>query len=234
MAQSQAHKAETHERILAEASERLRTRGLAAVSIADLMSAVGLTHGGFYRHFESREDLIAQAVSRALVDGRANSERATSGQSVKGVGSTSSVSGVVATSSHAGAVPLQPVPLQRYVKSYLSRSHRDGPGNGCAISALAGDVSHADSETRAVFTQGVKAALARISDQNAGAARASVPIAETPPLSEKAAGEAISLLSTLVGALVLSRAVDDKALSDLILAVNREKLLAGLKASSEA
>ena len=189
MAHSQAHKADTHERILDAAAEQLRLRGLAGISIAELMKEVGLTHGGFYRHFASREDLVAQAVARALADGSARA-RVTQHKS-----------------------------LAHYVRAYLSRSHRDAPGQGCAIAALASEIAYAGDATRTVFTQGIEASLERIAAQ--GAKGAGTPSNSTA--TEDARDQAMLVLSTLVGSMVLARAVDDPALSDRLLAVGREK-----------
>src|SRR5215472_18144550 len=69
MGHSQAEKAESRERILAAASAQIRTQGLESLSVGKLMADAGLTHGGFYGHFASRADLLAQALERALVDG---------------------------------------------------------------------------------------------------------------------------------------------------------------------
>lgn len=194
MAQSREHKAQTRERILAQASERLRADGLSGVSITQLMTAAGVTHGGFYRHFDSREDLIAQATERALREGAAAGARARAGQ---------------------------PPTLAAYVKSYLSRTHRDAPERGCAIAALAADVPHAGALTSEVFTEGLMATLERLAAQFAArGAVASGGSSNPEPMDE-----AIALLSSMVGALVLSRAVKDGALSDRILAVNRSRLI---------
>ena len=70
MGHSQAEKAENRERILAEASRQVRRDGLESLSVGTLMKSVGLTHGGFYGHFESRSALLAEALERALRDGR--------------------------------------------------------------------------------------------------------------------------------------------------------------------
>jgi len=206
MAQSREHKAQTRERILAQASERLRADGLAGVSIAQLMTAAGVTHGGFYRHFDSREDLIAQATERALREGAAAGARARAGQ---------------------------PPTLAAYVKSYLSRTHRDAPESGCAIAALAADVPHAGAPTAEVFTAGLVATLERLTAQFAARAEAAAQTPTTPrqdapsrALPDPApVDDAIALLSTMVGALVLSRAVNDAELSDRILVVNRTRLI---------
>src|SRR5271166_4130463 len=71
MGHSQAEKAQSRERILAEASRQVRHGGLESVSVGTLMKSVGLTHGGFYGHFESRDTLLAEALERALLEGEA-------------------------------------------------------------------------------------------------------------------------------------------------------------------
>src|SRR5579864_6885609 len=80
MGHSQAEKAESRERILAEASRQVRRDGLESVSVGSLMKSVGLTHGGFYGHFESRSALLAEALERALVEGEANAKVQASGR----------------------------------------------------------------------------------------------------------------------------------------------------------
>ena len=125
MARSQAAKAQTHERILTEAAAQIRGDGLESVSVARLMSKVDLTHGGFYNHFESRADLLVQALERALIDGAAR------GRSLRNAGRNES--------------------FEFFVKHYLSRSHRDARKEGCALAALASDVARADEQTRAVM-----------------------------------------------------------------------------------
>jgi TetR/AcrR family transcriptional repressor of nem operon len=123
---SQAEKARSRKRILDAAAVQLRELGLAGISIGELMKSARLTHGGFYGHFESRGDLIAQALDRALVDADASAIRA---GSVKG-----------------------PRTLKSFLNAYLSKAHRDNPTSGCAVAALAGDVARADSRTRDIMT----------------------------------------------------------------------------------
>lgn len=124
---SQAEKAESRERIIANAARQIREGGLESVSIAELMKTAKLTHGGFYGHFPSRSALIAAALERALAEGEAASR---------------------AASSAKGAPTLKSI-----VNSYLSPAHRDRAGSGCAISALAGDVGRADAEVRAIMRE---------------------------------------------------------------------------------
>jgi TetR/AcrR family transcriptional repressor of nem operon len=123
---SQVEKARSRERILDAAAQRLRELGLAGISISELMKSARLTHGGFYGHFESRDDLIAQALDRALADGDASAINAAS---AKG-----------------------PRTLKSFLNAYLSKAHRDDPASGCAVAALAGDVARADSRTRDIMT----------------------------------------------------------------------------------
>jgi len=124
MARSQAAKAQSHERILAAAAAAIRDAGLESVSVGALMRSVDLTHGGFYRHFPSRAELLACALERALHDGEAAANAAHEASRTSGYGTI--------------------------VRNYLSRGHRDARASGCAIAALASDVARADVRCRAV------------------------------------------------------------------------------------
>ncbi len=127
MGHSQAEKAQSRERILRKAADAVRDTGLDSVSVGKLMRSVDLTHGGFYNHFESRSDLLAQALERALVEG----------------GRTA------AASTRSADAPRS---YETRVKSYVSRAHRDARTDGCAIAALASDVARADAASRAVMS----------------------------------------------------------------------------------
>jgi len=127
MGHSQSDKARSRERILRKAADAVRDTGLESVSVGKLMRSVDLTHGGFYNHFASRSDLLAQALERALVEG-----------------------GKLATASlKAGDAARS---YETRVKGYLSRTHRDARTAGCAIAALASDVARADDASRAVMS----------------------------------------------------------------------------------
>jgi TetR/AcrR family transcriptional repressor of nem operon len=117
---SQAEKADSRERILDAAARQIRQGGLESVSIAELMKAANLTHGGFYGHFRSRGALIAAALERALERGDA--------------------AFIAAQPASGGAT------VKSIVNRYLSPAHRDNIGEGCAIAALAGDVGRAGDE----------------------------------------------------------------------------------------
>lgn len=136
MGHSQAAKAASREKILSDAAAQLRAFGPDAVSVGPLMKLAGMTHGGFYRHFASRSDMIAQALERALTDGEARA---------RGGGETG-----------------KPRDLTTIAKSYLSRAHRDAPETGCGIAALVSDVARADEASRDVMSNHVEAFIAAV------------------------------------------------------------------------
>jgi TetR/AcrR family transcriptional regulator, transcriptional repressor for nem operon len=172
---SQAEKAASHERIVQVASRRIRRDGIDNVSVAELMHEAGLTHGGFYRHFDSREGLIAEAVAEALAQGSRRMQ----------------------TSPELG----QPAALSAIVDGYLSRRHRDKQETGCAVAALPTDITRTDARARQVYERQVRSYLDLLTDLTPARDR------DTAHL----------ILGALVGALVLARAVDDRALSNEIL-----------------
>ena len=120
MGHSRAEKAESRERILDVAAGQIRQGGLDSISIAEIMKAANLTHGGFYGHFPSRAGLIAAALERALERGEAKF--------------------VAATATNPDLT------VKSIVNSYLSPAHRDDIREGCAIAALSGDVGRAEDE----------------------------------------------------------------------------------------
>ena len=130
MGYSKAQKANTHERIVKLASKRFREEGLAGIGIADLMKGAGLTVGGFYKHFDSRDDLVAEAVNSAFGGWKRRVDAAKS-------------SG-------------PPVSYEKLIDDYLNEAHRDNPGTGCAFSALAPEIARSDKKTRALTSEQVR------------------------------------------------------------------------------
>jgi len=182
-AQAQANRAH----IVDTASTLFRERGYDGVGVADLMAAAGFTHGGFYKHFGSKADLMAEAASCAL-----------------------------AKSADAAA----DMDLASFMRYYLSRQHRDAPGQGCTMSALCTDAARQPDPVKAAFAAGIEAQLA-VSPYAEGQADG--------PTSEQARARRIALMAQAVGAMVLSRSCpDDSPLADEILDVCREDVLARL------
>ena len=126
MRYSREHKLETHARIVRKASVRLREKGAHGIGVADLMKEAGLTHGGFYAHFDSREALVIEAFTHAM-------DRATEGWR-----------------KLAEKTPREKR-LAMVVNTYLTTLHRDDPGHGCAIPTLGAEIARENSKTRRVF-----------------------------------------------------------------------------------
>lgn len=126
MRYSREHKQETHDRIVKKASVRLREKGAHGIGVADLMKEAGLTHGGFYAHFDSREALVIEAFGYAM-DRSMEHWRKLTGE----------------------AAPEKRLAL--IAESYLSTLHRDNPGHGCSIPALGAEIARESPKTRKAF-----------------------------------------------------------------------------------
>ena len=126
MRYSREHKLETHARIVKKASVRLREKGAHGIGVADLMKDAGLTHGGFYAHFDSREALVIEAFTHAM-------DRST---------------------ERWRKLAEQTPPEKRLamiVNTYLTPLHRDDPGHGCSIPALGAEIARESPKTRRAF-----------------------------------------------------------------------------------
>lgn len=151
MPRASKEQAATHRKtITAESARLFRERGFRGVSVADLMAAAGLTHGGFYVHFESKESLAAEACTEALGEGVKRWRRRMAGES--------------ASSAQRAAL----------IDGYLSSKSRNDPGKSCAVAALANDVARepADSLVRPVYISGLEerlAILASVQQTSSGA-----------------------------------------------------------------
>ena len=168
---------ESRERIVHAAARLLRERGFDGIGVADLMDAAGMTHGGFYRHFGSKDELIASACEKAFAQTRDDLR------------------------ASLAAAPEDP--FAAVVRRYVSAGHRDNPGTACALTTLAADAARRDSpELRAVFTRAVEAYLDGI---------ATLVHTGSDDINRRLS---IALLTEMVGAVVLSRVVSNKALAD--------------------
>jgi TetR/AcrR family transcriptional repressor of nem operon len=160
-------KAETRAKLVREAASRMRSHGPDGVGVADIMRGIGLTHGGFYAHFESKDDLIAQAVAQMfsesagryarILDGTPEAER-----------------------------------LSVFVGRYVSAAHRDTPQRGCPLTTIAADITRQSAAARAAFDDGVAAITGRIDTMLAGEAGPARMARAASILSEMAGAVALS------------------------------------------
>lgn len=128
MRKSKLEAAETRRRIVSAASREFCRHGIHATGLADLMAAAGLTHGGFYKHFRSKDQVIAEACATGLETVIEVAEAAPSGAGKSG--------------------------LEAIVETYLSTEHRDRLSDGCPLAALGSELVHADDEIRAAASEG--------------------------------------------------------------------------------
>ena len=178
---SKEQAAENRERILRAASRLMRERGISGVGVDALTEAAGMTHGGLYSQFGSKERLVEEAVAYAI------------------------------------AAKEQEVPkvfaLRDYVSEYLSAVHRDAPGSGCPFAALCCEMPRQSRGVRERFTAGLRGLIGQLSDRMSS---------EKKPRQRDE--EALATIASLIGAVVLARAVSDHKLSDDILLATKKRL----------
>src|SRR5580698_1892143 len=181
MANSKRDKQTTHERIVRVAAKRFRERGLEGIGVADVMKEAGVTVGGFYKHFRSRDERVVEALATAFKDLDVWEEHTED--------------------------------MAQLLQNYLTEAHRDAPGTGCAMGALLGDVTRGSKSARALYTERVKRSLAF-----------SGALLPSSQRGDKR-GRALLILSALLGAINLARAVSDPDLSREILNGVRDELI---------
>lgn len=180
MRKSKQEAARTRERIVNAAAAEFREHGIAATGLADLMSAAGLTHGGFYRHFDSKDQLIEETCAKAIAT---MTDRLDSAASQR--------------NGRAG--------LKAATTAYLSTQHRDNPRDGCPLAALGSELARANAQTRSAATAGFLKMVDVLASR----------FERTKP--SEARKRAMAAAATLIGALTMSRIVNDEALSESIL-----------------
>ena len=174
-----SRKEATHERIVEAAARAIRRSGYGGTGVADIMKEAGLTHGGFYAHFASREALLAEAADRAGAEA------------------------VAASASIAAAAPPQQE-LQWLLRAYLSREHIANAERGCAVAALGSEMPRQVPEVRRAATRRIKEMIDLVARQS--------PDWGHPGAHERS----LVTVATMVGALILARAVDEPQLSDAL------------------
>jgi TetR/AcrR family transcriptional repressor of nem operon len=194
--------AENRRAIVAAATQLFRERGVEAVGLNELMKHAGFTQGGFYNHFESKADLVAEVLASAMVEGAAE----------------------LAKSARA-PVDDSITALRRYITYYLSRAHRDNIDHGCPVAGFAGDAPRLGAGAQSHFAGGLDDQITIL----AGLIAESGSFA-TSGARRTLRERAISLHCEMVGALVLSRSVAQAApaLSNEILENVQRDVLASL------
>ena len=178
---SKEQAAQNRERILEAASRLMRERGISGMGVDALAEAAGMTHGSLYSQFGSKEGLVEEAVTHAIV-------------------------------AKGREVPDE-LALGDYLSEYLSAGHRDEPGSGCPFAALSCEMARQSGAVRDRFTAGVRGMIGLLSRRMASTLK--------PGQREE---KALAVAASLVGALVLARAVNDLKLSDDILRATRNQL----------
>lgn len=139
MRYNQEHKSATHQRLLQAAARAIRAEGPHRIGVAGVMAKAGLTHGGFYAHFESKDALVAEAIEEMFRQSRARLSREREGRS-----------------------PADG--LRSYIRFYLSPGHRDAIDAGCAVPAMLSDAPRVSGRAREAFARGARGLRQRLSE----------------------------------------------------------------------
>ncbi len=188
--------AQNRERILTSAARLFREHGIAATGVDSITEDAGLTHGGLYSQFGSKEAIAAEAIRFALARGKRVWQRA--------------------LERNPGRRALPAI-----VDGYLSRAHRDSPGDGCVVAALGTDIARQPRRVRQAFTREIKDDLEFLSRL-------------MPDDGRRRYEDAIVAFASMAGALILARAVNDEELSDLILKSTAKRVIKRAKVRASA
>lgn len=165
----------THDRIVDTAAKAIRRSGYSGTGVADIMKEAGLTHGGFYAHFSSRDAMLAEAADKAGEE-------------------------TVAIAKHIFSTVSEDRALEALMKTYLSNEHMANIENGCFFAALGSEMPRQAPEVRKASTCRIKEMIELIKSKFTN--------------QSNAYEKALVMMSTMVGTLLLSRAVDDTQLSE--------------------
>ncbi|MET1027710.1 MAG: TetR/AcrR family transcriptional regulator [Dongiaceae bacterium] len=201
------HKAATRQQVIETAARRFRADGIDATGIAALMAEAGLTHGGFYAHFPSKEALVQEAITVAM--GQMTAKLADLMETAEAGAGEGKRDG----SKSGGRKG-----FDKFLRTYLTPTHRDHPEEGCATAALATEIARHPAKTRHAFTRELQVMVQLIAAHLSPAMSAS-----------KRQDTALAIFSTLMGSLQLARAVSDPDLSRRFLdqGIAAARLLAG-------
>ena len=196
---TQGQKQLNREKIVRAASEGFKLHGVDGIGIQELMKSAGMTNGGFYNHFPSKEDLVLEVYRQGFTDSLA---------------ALAAIREAHPRSARAA--------LHDMVDVYVTAAHRDHPETGCPSASLAVDAGRHGAPPQAEYRRGLEEYISTITDMVLDRAHQ----AGTEPTAAEARERAVALFSQMVGALIVSRAVADAdpALSDEILTANRKDL----------
>ncbi len=183
-----AHKLATRHRILEAASQAFRERGVAETGVDEVMRLAGLTHGGFYAHFQDKSELVAEACAAAFDAAVPNLDR-------------------------IAALPTPSARARLLIDSYLSLRHRENRGSGCVVVSVGADASRLRGAARTGYSRGLTLHIDRLCE----ALRLSLD-----PQHNR--DRVTHLMSSLVGALLFARAIDDPVHSDELMRAMRRHL----------
>ncbi len=175
---SRAQAEANREAVINAASRLFREHGFDGIGLKDLMKGAGLTQGGFYKQFDSKDDLAAQASRRAMEQ---------------------------ATRRWSAVTAASPDALEAVIELYLSMGHREEKSDGCPLVALGADAARQSEGVRAPFQDGIQAHLQILEKL--------VPETESP----KACDKAMAMLALMVGAVTISRILNDDEMSQRFL-----------------
>jgi TetR/AcrR family transcriptional repressor of nem operon len=189
--------AQNRQDILTAAARLFREQGVSATGVDAITKDVSLTHGTIYSQFGSKEAITAEAIRLAFQGSKRRWQRLTERKATKPA-------------------------FAAIVAAYLSREHRDAPGQGCVAAALGADVARQPHSVREAFTEEFKDGLEFL--------------AEVMPGDDSSGRyeDAIAAFAGMVGALILARAVNDEPLSDRILQATAKRVTQSIKARTPA
>lgn len=187
---SKSQQDKNRKRIVLAAARLMRNRGIEGVGVDALAKAAGMTHGAIYSHFSDKDDLAAAAISDSLAQTSAQWHEAALVAGPRG----------------------SPAYFNELMRQYVSRTHRDNPGQGCAVAALAPDATRQGRKVRHAISSHIETLAEDLTAALGGSG------------DEAGRETAITSMAAMVGAIVLARAVEDPALSDRILLTVRRSL----------
>ena len=192
---AEGHKERTRSAIVGVATSALRTDGIEGARVADMMREAGLTHGAFYTHFGSKDDLVAEACGAGVIAAR---------ESIVGVATR--------------ATPKARV--RAVLDAYLTGERRDRAG--CTLATLGGEIARQPRKVRARFTRELATSL-----------EALAPLMDGMD-EERRVDQVLAMVASMVGAMMLARAVSDRALSKRILDVGRRAIEGAVAQAGQA